>query len=36
MERISQYCEGNLSGMQIKLPTLPAILEIEGESILVK
>lgn len=27
---------GKLSGMQIKLPTLPAILEIEGESILVK
>lgn len=36
MERISQYCEGNLSRMQIKLPTLPAILKIEGESILVK
>lgn len=27
---------GNLSGNQIKLPTLPAILEIEGRSILVK
>lgn len=27
---------GNLSGMRLKIPTLPAILEIEGRSILVK